>query len=80
MIMVNDNDIEMPGHLGIVFDDIEMQGHQGIVFLIIIIGFFFLFFLSICRCCPYQFWDLRCYTLLHWLLGVFFVFVSLFCR
>lgn len=45
--MVNDNDIEMPGHLGIVFDDIEMQGHQGIVFLLIIIGFFFLFF------CPF---------------------------
>lgn len=45
--MVNDNDIEMPGHLGIVFDDIEMQGHQGIVFLIIIIGFFFFFFVHL---------------------------------
>lgn len=30
VIMVNDDDIEMPGHLGIVFDDIEMQGHQEI--------------------------------------------------
>nr|CAN84011.1 hypothetical protein VITISV_036137 [Vitis vinifera] len=33
VIMVNDNDIEMPGHIGIVFDDIEMQGHQDAVLI-----------------------------------------------